>query len=161
MTKISRIMSTNVPTLKKEAKVSDAAKLMANKSHNCVVVVESGNPIGIVTKSDIVKNLVSKKVNFKGKITGIMSSPVTAININTKLEKANKIIDTKHFGQYPVVENDKLVGLATENNVVHATNDNITFHRTLQNAVLILFVVFEFFIFILYRYLVDYFSFLR
>ena len=103
-------MSTNVPTLKKEAKVSDAAKLMANKSHNCVVVVESGNPIGIVTKSDIVKNLVSKKVNFKGKITGIMSSPVTAININTKLEKANKIIDTKHFGQYPVVENDKLVG---------------------------------------------------
>ena len=73
MTRISKIMVPNVPTLKKEAKVSDAAKLLATKPHGCVVIVEDKKPIGILTESDIVKNLISKKINSKEKIVNIMS----------------------------------------------------------------------------------------
>ena len=161
MAKINKIMDTSVPTLKKEAKISDAAKLMVNKSQGCVVIVEEKKPIGIITESDIVKNLISKKMSPKEKVTKIMSSPINSINPNTKLEKANKIIDTKHFDKYPVIENESLVGVVTENDVVHSINDNIKFHRNLQNTVLIIFVIFEFFIFILYEYLVNFFPFLR
>ena len=143
-------MSTNVLTLKKEAMISDAAQLMSNKLYGCVVVIEGKKPIGIITESDIIRNLVSKKISPKEKVTKIMSSPITTLRNDIKLEKANKIIDTKHFRKYPVVDNENLVGLVTENEIVHATNDNIRFHRNLQNAVLVLFVAFEFFIFIFY-----------
>ena len=153
-------MDANVPTLKKEAKVSDAAKLMADRPQGCIVIIEGKKPIGIITESDILKNWVSKKTNPKEKATKIMSSPVTTIDSDTKLEKANKIIDTKHFIRYPVVEHENLVGLVTENSVVHAINDNIKFHRNVQNAVLIIFVMFEFFIFVLYGYLINYLPFL-
>jgi len=161
MVKISKIMDTNVPTLKKEANISDAAKLMANSPNGCVIVVEGKKPVGIITETDVVKSLISKKTNPKKKVTEIMSTPITSINPNTKLEKASKIIDTKHFRRYPVVENDDLVGLVTEKDIVQKINDNIQFHRNIQNAVLILFVLFEFFIFILYEYVANFIPFLR
>ena len=90
-----------------------------------------------------------------------MSSPITSIDSNAKLEKANKIIDTRHFRRYPVVDGETLVGLVTENTIVHTINDNIRFHRNVQNAVLILFIIFEFFIFILYESVAKVFPFLR
>jgi len=161
MVKISKIMNTNVPTAKKEANISDTAKLMANKSQGCVVIVDGTKPVGIITESDIVRSLISKKINSKEKVTSIMSSPITSINPNTKLEKAGKIIDTKHFKRYPVVENESLVGLVTENSVVQAINDNIRFHRNIQNSVLILFVIFEFFVFVLNEYVFNFLKFLR
>jgi len=161
MPKISKIMDSNTPTLKKEARVSDAATLMANNTQGCVVIVEEKKAIGIITESDIVRNLVSKKVDSNEKVTEIMSSPPTTISHNSKLEKANKIIDTKHFRRYPVIKNGALVGVITENGIVHAINDNIGFHRNVQNAVLIIFVIFEIFIFVLYRHLVDFLPFLR
>ena len=148
MARISKIMDSSVLTLKKEANISDAARLMANKPHGCVVIVEDKKPLGIITESDIVKNLISKKTNPKEKVTTIMSSPITSMSPDTKLEKANKIIDTKHFKMYPVVEHENLIGLVTENGIVQEINDNIKFHRHVQNAVLILFVIFEFLIFV-------------
>ena len=44
MAKISKIMDANVPTLKKEAKVSDAAKLMADRPQGCIVIIEGKKP---------------------------------------------------------------------------------------------------------------------
>ena len=88
MAKISKIMDTNVQTLKKEARISDAATLMADKLQGCAIIVEGKKPVGIITESDIVRNLISKKIDSKEKVTEIMSSPVTTISYNSKLEKA-------------------------------------------------------------------------
>lgn len=161
MAKVSKIMNVNVPTLKKEARISDAAKLIVDTPLGCIIVVEGKQPIGIITESDIVRSLIYQRIDPKEKAAKIMSSPVTTISHNSQLEKANKIIDTKHFRRYPVVENGNLVGLVLENDIVRAINDNIQFHRNIQNAVLVIFVIFELFIFILYRYLIEFFPFLR
>ena len=162
MARISKIMNANPLTVKKEATISEAAKLMANKPHGCVIVMENKKPLGIITESDLVKNMVSGKINPATKVSQVMSSSVTSIQHDSKLENANKIIDTKGFRRYPVVDKEgNLAGLVSENDVVQAINDNIRFHRNLQNTVLILFVAFEFFVFILYRYMINYFPFLR
>lgn len=156
MARISKIMVTDVPVLKKDAPVSEAARLMASKPHGCVVIVEGKKPVGIMTESDIVKNMVSKKISPREKVAGLMSSPITSLSYDTTLEKAGKIIDTKHFRRYPVIENEILVGLVDEHSVVQAINDNIRLHRNIQNAVLIIFVLFEFFVFVLYENLVKF-----
>ena len=159
MAKISRIMFTDVPTLRKNANVSDAAKLMASKPHGCAVVVENKKPVGIITESDMVNNIVSKKISLRENVSMIMSSPITSLNHDTTLEKANKIIDTKHLMRYPVIEDGNLVGLVTEHRVVQAINDHIRFHRNIQNIVLIIFVLFEFLVFIFYKNLAGFFRF--
>lgn len=156
MAKVSKIMLTNVPTLKKEAKIGEAARLLAKNQSGCVVIVEDEMPIGIVTELDIVRNLTSGGKSLKEPVSKIMSSPVTSIPTKMKLDEALKIIDTKRFRKYPVVENDKLVGLATKNDVVHSISDNLRFHRNIQNIVLIVFVLFEFFVFVLYRYVYQF-----
>jgi len=153
MAKVNEIMQTDVPVLKKEDKVKDAIRLLSTKSHGCVVIVENKKPVGIITETDLIRAVVLKKSNLNAKVKEIMSTPVTLMQSNTKLEKASKIIDTNHFRRYPVMENENLAGLVTENSIVHAINDNISFHRNLQNWVLIIFVVFEFFVFFLYRYI--------
>ena len=158
MATISRIMAADVPKLKKDATVSDAARLMANKAYGCVVVVDGNKPLGIITESDILKNLISRKGSSRDKAEKIMSAPITSLSPRDKLEKASKIIDTKHFRRYPVVDNGILIGIVTENSIVDTINNNIKFHRNLQNTVLVIFVVFEFFVFILYKYIVTFFA---
>ncbi|MBI3027007.1 CBS domain-containing protein [Candidatus Woesearchaeota archaeon] len=160
MARIKNIMSTDVSTLKKEAKIEDAARLLAKGGSGCVVIVDNNKPIGIVTELDFVKNMVSKGSSFKEPISRIMSSPVTFMSRSMKLDEALKIIDTKKFRRYPVVENGELIGLVTKRDMVNAISDNVRLHRNIQNAVLILFVLFEFFIFVVYRYLHPYLLFL-
>ena len=55
------------------------------------------------------------------------------------------------------MENGILVGIVTENSIVDTINNNIKFHRNLQNTILVIFVVFEFFVFILYGHIVKFF----
>ena len=159
MARVSKIMLTDVPTLKKEAKIEDAARLLAQNQVGCVVIVEDKNPIGIVTELDLVRDAVSKGKSLKEPVSSIMSSPLTLMAPNMKLDEALKTIDTKKFRKYPVVENGKLVGLATKKDIVNSISDNLRFHRNIQNIVLILFVLFELFVFVIGKYLPQYLAF--
>ena len=150
MARVKNIMITNVPTLKKVAKIGEAAKLLAKTQSGCVLIVENEMPLGIITELDIVRNLTSLSKYLNEPVRKIMSSPVTSVPPSMKLDEALKIIDTKRFRRYPVVENDKLIGLVTKNDIVHSISDNLRFHRNIQNVVLIIFVLFEFFVFVLF-----------
>ena len=153
MARVRKIMLTDVPMLKKEAKIDEAAKLLAKDHVGCVVIVENKKPIGIITESDFVREVVSKGTSFKEPVGRIMTSPVTLMAPGMKLDEALKIVDTKEFRRYPVVENEELVGIATKKDIVNTISDNLRFHRNIQNAVLVIFVLFEFFVFVVSRYL--------
>ena len=156
MAKVRKIMLANVPTLKKEARVRDAANLLAKADTGCVVILEGNNPIGIVTERDIVRNIGSKNIGMEGPLSKIMTSPVTFMTPNMKLDQALKIVDTKKFRKYPVVENNAMVGLITKKDIVNAISDNLRLHRNIQNVVLVLFVLFEFFVFVIYSHVYQY-----
>lgn len=153
MARVSKIMLADAPTLEKDAKIEDAARLLSKSQSGCVVIVDANKPIGIVTELDFVRNAVSKGTILKEPVSAIMTSPVTVMAPNMKLDEALKTIDTKRFRRYPVVDNGALVGLVTKKDVVNAISDNLRFHRNIQNIVLILFVLFEFFVFVLSKYL--------
>jgi len=155
MAKVRKVMLTDVPTLKKEDKVEEAARLLTKTDNGCLIIVENDVPIGILTELDIVRHIKSKNI-MKQPVSSIMSSPVRFMTPDMKLDEALKIIDTKRFRKYPVIENNRLVGLVTKNDVILAISDNMKLHRAIQNIVLILFVLFELFIFILYEPLKQY-----
>jgi len=142
MARVKKIMLTDEPTLKKEAKAGEAAGLLLKSQHGCVVVVDNGFPVGIVTELDILKNMSLKGNALKRTVDKIMSYPVATMSSSTSLEEALKIIDEKKFRKYPVVENNKFVGIVTKKDIVQTVSKNIRFHRSLQDFVLILFVLF-------------------
>lgn len=151
MEKISKIVISGVPTLKKDAKIGEAAKLIIQKNKGCVVIIDNEKPIGIVTEFDFVKNAVSGK-KLKEPISNIMSTSLVTMSPETGLDEALKIIDTKSFRVYPVVQNGRLEGIVTKKDIVHAFSDNLKFHRNIQNFVLVIFVLFELFIFVFSKY---------
>ena len=155
MAKVRKVMLTDVPTLKKEDKVEEAARLLTKTDNGCLIIVENDVPIGILTELDIVRHIKSNNI-MKQPVSSIMSSPVRFMTPDMKLDEALKIIDTKRFRKYPVIENNRLVGLVTKNDVILAISDNMKLHRAIQNIVLILFVLFELFVFILYEPLKQY-----
>ena len=156
MAKVRKVMLTDVPTLKKEDRIEDAARLLTKTENGCLIIIENDVPIGILTELDVVRHIKSPKKNLKQPVGSIMSSPITFMTPDTKLDEALKMIDTKRFRKYPVIENNRLVGLVTKNDIVLAISDNMKLHRAIQNIVLILFVLFELFIFILYEPLKQY-----
>ena len=127
--------------------------MLAQRGSGCIVVVEGKKPIGIITELDIVRGVISRGKGLSMPISEVMASPVTFMEPNMKLDEALKIIDTKKFRRYPVVENGQLVGLATKRDIVNAISDNLRFHRNIQNIVLLIFVLFEFFVFVFSKYL--------
>ena len=153
MIKLRKIMASNVPRLRKDAKVEEAAKLLVATQSGCVVIVENKSPIGILTELDLVRNFGSSKKTLKGPVSKIMSSPVTSMPPDMNLDNAIRIIDTKGFKKYPVVENGELAGLVSKKDVVHAMSDNLRMHRNIQNVVLLAFVLFEIFVLIFYRFI--------
>lgn len=153
MARVKKIMITDVPTLKKEAKVEDAAKLLAQQNIGCVVIVEGRKPIGIVTELDFLRQFSSKSISMKDPISKLMTSQVTSMGPNTKLDEALKTIDSKRYRRYPIVANDELLGIVTKKDIVNAVSDNIRLHRRIQDTVLVLFVVFEFFVFVFADYI--------
>ena len=157
MARIKKIMLTDVPVLTRKSKIAAAAKLLSSKPHGCVVIVDGKKPVGIVTELDIVREVIAKGSGSNKSVESIMASPVTTMTPRTKLEEANKTIDTKKYRKYPVVEGNKLVGLVREEDVVHAISYNTKFHRSLQNIALIIFVLFEFFV-IGYEFLAEIFA---
>ena len=158
MAKVRKIMVTDVPTLRKEAKVEDAAKLLAQQNIGCVVIVEGRKPIGIVTELDFLRQFSSKSMSMKDPISKLMTSQVTSMDPNTNIDEALKIIDSKRYRRYPVVANNELLGIVTKKDIVNAVSDNIKLHRRIQDAVLVLFVLFEFFVFAFADYISKYLS---
>lgn len=150
MARVKKIMQTNVPTLKKEASIEEAAKLLVQNQIGCIVVIENDSPIGIVTELDVVKKVISKGKSLKEPLSKIMSSPVTFMNPKMKLDAALKIIDTTTFRRYPVIENGKLVGLVNKKNVINSISYRFKLHRSIQIIILIIFVLFELFVFVYY-----------
>ena len=133
MARVKKIMLTNVLTLGKDAKVDEAAKLLAQQGGGCVVVAEDKKPIGIITEHDIVRSVASKAKSMDVPLFNIMTSPVTLMEPRMKLDEALKIIDTRKYRHYPVVDNGQLIGLATKTDIVNAISDNLRFHRNIAN----------------------------
>ena len=57
---IRDIMIEKVITAKKETTVEDAVRLMNKHEIGCLVVVENGKPVGIVTERDLLKRVLAK-----------------------------------------------------------------------------------------------------
>lgn len=98
---------------------SEAARIMVDSDADCVLVVRSGKPVGIVTASDFLRRIVAEGKNA-GEIPlkEIMSSPVITIDIEQSLSAAFNTLSANEVKRLVVLKGDTVAGIVTSVNLL-------------------------------------------
>jgi len=111
---IKDIMVDKVITIAADTTVRGAVKLMNKHDIGCLIVIENGEPIGIVTERDMLKRVLAESEELENiKVQEVMSKPLTVGRPDMEIESAAKIMFTKKIKKLPIVEKGKLIGLVT------------------------------------------------
>jgi CBS domain-containing protein len=119
---IADIMTSPVITIGIDAKVIDAAKIMAREKIGSIVVVEGDKALGIVTERDLLERLVAEgKDASKVAIGEIMSSPLIHVKKDTSILEAMRTMRRHNIRRLVIMEEDQLVGIVTDKEILKAT----------------------------------------
>ena len=126
--RIRDMMTKNPITVDSETLVLDAQKIMKENNIRRLPVVEKGKLVGIVTKHDLLlaspspaTSLSIHELNYllsKMKVREIMHKNPVTFTPDTPFEEALRVGQEKKIGSFPVVDRGKLVGIATESDIV-------------------------------------------
>jgi CBS domain-containing protein len=111
------IMTRKVATIHPGASVQEAAQLLDQRRISGAPVVDADDKIiGIITEADIIS-----KVDREGlRVADIMSHNVIAVSEETPVSEIAALLTERKIKRVPVVENEKLVGIVSRADIVHA-----------------------------------------
>lgn len=122
---VNDIMSHPVVTADVNDKIkSIAVKMEAHHVGSVVVVDRDNRPLGVITKGDIVRRLVTKKrfmlkMMLFTKAKSVMSKPIVAIGKHSKIEEAAKTMMDRKVKRLCIVDTDgRLLGIVTDNDIM-------------------------------------------
>ena len=120
---VSDIMNSPVISVQKETNVRDATILMIDKRIGCLIVTEMNKPIGIVTKSDIIKRVVMPCLDpCEVKMGDVMSTPLITIGKNQGILAAMRKMRETTVTQLVVMEGEEMVGIISERDLLRAVS---------------------------------------
>lgn len=118
---VKGIMTTPVITTDIGNSVQDAARMMTEKRIGSIVVTKEGKPVGIATERDILQRVVAKGLDASAvKMRTIMSQPLITVDEKIPILQAIRIMEKNKARRLLVVKNDKLVGIATQRDLLRA-----------------------------------------
>ena len=116
---VSTHMSKSYARVRGGDPVSSAAKSMQDLGVTEAVVVEGGEPVGIVTEKDILYKVVARGSDpSKVWVKDVMSSPVQAVEEDSKVADAISRMASMGIRRLGVTQKGKLVGLVTQKAMV-------------------------------------------
>jgi acetoin utilization protein AcuB len=127
--RIRDIMTKNPITVDSETLVLDAQKIMKeNNIRRLPIVDKKGKLVGIVTQHDLLEaspspatSLSVHELNYllaKMTVKEVMKKNPMTFTPDTPFEEALRIGQEKKIGSFPVMDKGKLVGIATESDIV-------------------------------------------
>jgi CBS domain-containing protein len=118
---VKDVMTKNVMTTESSAPAKKAAELMDKHDIGCLIVMNEGKPIGIVTERDMLKRVL---LQFRDpritRVGDIMSTPLIASSPETELSEALRLMNERRIKKLPIVEDSLLIGLLTLTDVVRS-----------------------------------------
>ena len=134
MGQIRDIMEKNIITIEKDQTVLQAAQLMKENDISFVVIVENGNPIGVLSERDFVQKFcVDNKKPDEKKITEIMSYKFRWVEPTTEIEDAIQKMLNNNIRRLLVLDNKKLVGVITQTDLASYLRDRLLVDGTIKN----------------------------
>ena len=119
-------MSRRLTTLKPDTEIVRAVHtLLDNNISGAPVVDDDGRLIGMITQIDCLKVALNAAYHseYGGTVAEFMSAEVKTMDPETSMVDAAKQFLTEHYHRYPVLDQGKLVGLISRQDVFRALGD--------------------------------------
>ena len=114
-------MSKDVATISANETVVAAAKTMSERNISCLIVMEKERVTGILTETDMLKRAMLGGKDFRSmRVAEIMSASAQSVSPELSVLDAGKLMSDRHIRRLPVLEQGKLVGVATQTDLVRA-----------------------------------------
>lgn len=116
---VLEIMTRDPVTATPDLPVDRAAALMRDRGVGSLIVVEGARAVGILTERDIVTKVCAEdRAASEVRVKDVMTSPVIACHPHDEIEDAARKMSARRIRRLPVVQDGKLVGVVTENDIL-------------------------------------------
>jgi len=123
---VKDIMSKPVLKIDYNASVERAGKEMAKNRKYAILVVKKGNPVGILTDSDLIKKVVAKnKKPSSIKVKDLMSAPLVSVTPETSVLDASRKMKRNNLKRLPIISENKLVGIISTTDIARTVPEMI------------------------------------
>jgi CBS domain-containing protein len=109
---VEEVMSA-VETAPTDNTADAVARRFAESGHEPILIVDDGDPSGIVTHSDFVSLISSNKPMVQTMTREFMSEPLISIEPSTSVHEAAAVLYEHQINQFPVLDGERLIGLVT------------------------------------------------
>ncbi|WP_415892397.1 EAL domain-containing protein [Neptuniibacter sp. PT8_73] len=115
---VANSMSCRVKGVNPEESLATVLSTMNTEHISCVVVVEKGCPVGILTERDMVRLATEHLDIEKVKAIDVMASPLLTVLPDLPLQIASRMMESNHIRRLVVVEHDgSLKGILTRHDI--------------------------------------------
>ena len=121
---VKQIMGKSVISVDSSLTATDAAKMMEDTGVGAIVVLEKNMPVGIVTDRDFAIKIAAHSYPIDTPVRRIMSTPLISIDPDSDLWIASDLMSTRNVRKFPVIDNDKVVGMITSSDLVKHIADH-------------------------------------
>ncbi len=116
---VKDVMVKDVVTVTPRETLHTAVRKIVAEDVGSLVVVDGGKPVGILTRGDMLKALVSGADFKKERVKSHMTAPLITINPNADIEDVARLMRDKKIKRVPVINDvGKLVGIISETDII-------------------------------------------
>lgn len=113
------VKGRDVVTLPGSATVVEAARLMTERGIGCVLVAESGTPLGVFTERDVLRRVVAERGDPATVVLrDVMTSPVITCMPETPLDECAAVMTARRIRHLPVMDGARLAGVVSSGDVM-------------------------------------------
>lgn len=123
-TPLAQLMSSTVRCVGADNSVRETVQVMRASECVCVIVVEGGRPVGIVSERDMLRILADTMVIYPAErlcISDFMAAPPPCLSETDTLQDALAFVRSHNVAQIPVIDDaGRVVGLLTREQLAEA-----------------------------------------
>ncbi|MBC7085077.1 MAG: CBS domain-containing protein [Methanomethylovorans sp.] len=116
---VREVMTTNLVVADINKSVLEIAQEMIRQKVGSVIITDDGDPVGIITETDIISKVVINDAVPSTVVAGqIMSSPIIATKPSTNVIEAAEQMTRCNIRRLAVIDGDKIVGIITDRDML-------------------------------------------
>ena len=120
--RVKDFMAEKVESVDASDPVSKAVSVMVQKGIGSVLVNDNGKPVGLLTERDIMEKVCPRNLCASGaKVKEFMTAPLITVRSDATIGEAAKLMVERDVRRLPVMDDGRLVGIITQNDVLKET----------------------------------------
>lgn len=131
MQSMAQLLSTkgsHVWSISPEATVFEGLELMAKRNIGALLIVEGGQPVGIMSERDYARKIILEgRLSREARIRSIMTTRLVAVGPEVSVEEGMAIMTRERIRHLPVMDGDAVLGMVSIGDLVKATIDQQQF----------------------------------